>query len=720
MKVIKKDGTLEDYNEQKIIDACNKAARRAMIELSSKDYTKILNDVWTKIEESYDDDTNIEIYDMHNIVESVLEEDFPQIAKMYKEYRNYKKDFVHMMDNVYAKSQSIRYIGDKSNANTDSALVATKRSLIYNELSSELYKKFFLTHDEKQAAKDGYIYIHDRSARLDTVNCCLFDVGSVMKNGFEMGNIWYNEPNYLDTAFDVMGDIILSTAAQQYGGFTVPEVDKILEPYAEKSYSKYYEEYMDVAFDVDSCFERPELEEKADKYATDKVRRDFEQGWQGIEMKLNSVGSSRGDYPFVTMTTGLARSKFGKMASITLLNVHSEGQGKKGFKRPVLFPKIVFLYDKELHGDGSDKYPLADVFNAGIDCSAKTMYPDWLSLTGDGYVAEMYKKYKRIVSPMGCRAFLSPWYEKGGMYPESQDDKPVFVGRFNLGVVSLHLPMILAKARRESKDFYEVLNYYLELIRNLHKRTYDYIGELRASVNPVAFCEGGFYNGHLKPEDKIKSILPPMTMSYGITALNELQRLYNGKSIREDGQFALEVMKYINDYTNRIKKEDHILYAIYGTPAESLCGLQVEQFRKIYGIIENVSDREYVSNSFHCHVSEDINPIEKQDKEGRFWDLFNGGKIQYCRYNLGYNKNAIKTLVLRAMDKGFYEGVNLAMCYCEDCGYQQVEMDICPKCGSKMITKIDRMNGYLGFTRVHGQTRYNEAKNAEIKDRVSM
>lgn len=440
MKVIKKDGTLEDYNEQKIIDACNKAARRAMIELSSKDYTKILNDVWTKIEESYDDDTNIEIYDMHNIVESVLEEDFPQIAKMYKEYRNYKKDFVHMMDNVYAKSQSIRYIGDKSNANTDSALVATKRSLIYNELSSELYKKFFLTHDEKQAAKDGYIYIHDRSARLDTVNCCLFDVGSVMKNGFEMGNIWYNEPNYLDTAFDVMGDIILSTAAQQYGGFTVPEVDKILEPYAEKSYKKYYEEFYNTIKIIEEtdgvyldCLSNVNFDHNADKYATDKVRRDFEQGWQGIEMKLNSVGSSRGDYPFVTMTTGLARSKFGKMASITLLNVHSEGQGKKGFKRPVLFPKIVFLYDKELHGDGSDKYPLADVFNAGIDCSAKTMYPDWLSLTGDGYVAEMYKKYKRIVSPMGCRAFLSPWYERGGMKPADENDTPVFVGRFNLG-----------------------------------------------------------------------------------------------------------------------------------------------------------------------------------------------------------------------------------------------------------------------------------------------
>lgn len=722
IRIIKKDGTLEDFDEQKIVNACDKAARRAMFEFSENDYSIILNDVWQKIEELYEDDSNIEIYDMHNIVESVLEEDFPVVAKMYKEYRNYKKDFVHMMDKVYERSQAIRYIGDKNNANTDSALVATKRSLIYNELSSQLYKKFFLTHDEKQAMKDGYIYIHDRSARLDTFNCCLFDIGSVMKNGFEMGNIWYNEPNYLDTAFDVMGDIILSTAAQQYGGFTVPEVDKILEPYAEKSYDKYFNEYLEICEDVNGII--PEVMdyrcEKACEYATEKVERDFEQGWQGIEYKLNSVGSSRGDYPFVTMTVGLATSKFGKMAAITLLNVHKEGQGKKGFKRPVLFPKIVFLYDKDLHGDGSKKYPSADVFNAGIECSAKTMYPDWLSLTGDGYVAEMYKKYKRVVSPMGCRAFLSPWYEKGGMHPADKNDKPVFEGRFNLGVVSLHLPMILAKARRESKNFYEVLNYYLEMIRNLHKRTYEYIGELRASVNPIAFCEGGLLGGHLKPDDKIKSLLPPMTLSYGITALNELQRLYNGKSIREDGEFALEVMKYINDYTNKIKEEDHLLYAIYGTPAESLCGLQIKQFRKIYGIIENVSDKEYVSNSFHCHVSEDMSPIEKQDKEGRFWNYFNGGKIQYCRYNLGYNKEAIKTLVLRAMDKGFYEGVNLAMCYCEDCGYQQVEMDVCPKCGSKMITKIDRMNGYLGFTRVHGETRYNEAKNAEIKDRVSM
>ena len=405
MWVIKKDGTLEEYNEQKIINAVTKAARRAMVNLTDQEYGEICSGVWEKLIENDLEDTDI--CEMHNIVEAVLEEHQPLVAKMYKEYRNYKKDFIHMMDKVYAKSQSIRYIGDKSNANTDSSLVATKRSLIYNELSSELYKKFFLTQEEKQAMKDGYIYIHDRSARLDTFNCDLMRIGTIMKDGFEMGNVWYDEPNSLDTAFDVMGDIILSTAAQQYGGFTIPQVDKILSPYAQKSYDKYYQEYLETAFEVldydKAVIEAKDeyLVQKAKAYATRKVKRDFEQGWQGIEYKLNTVGSSRGDYPFVTVTIGLATDTFGKMASITLLNVHKEGQGKKGFKRPVLFPKIVFLYDKKLHGDGSEEYPCGDVFNAGIECSSKTMYPDWLSLSGKGYVSEMYQKYGEVVSPMG-------------------------------------------------------------------------------------------------------------------------------------------------------------------------------------------------------------------------------------------------------------------------------------------------------------------------------
>lgn len=715
--VIKKDGTLQPYDDQKIIDATNKAAARSMVTMTEDDYSVICNRVYEELESENFEEEQIPVSYIHNVVENVLLALYPSVGKSYQEYRNYKLDFVHMMDEVYEKSQSIMYIGDKDNANTDSALVATKRSLIYNVLNKNLYKKFFMTVAEKQACNDGYIYVHDMSARRDTFNCCLFRVGEVMKDGFEMANQWYNEPNTLDTAFDVMGDIILSVAAQQYGGFTIPRVDSILVPYAKKSYDFYIQEYVDIIFGATGLDIDRSVGSKADKYAMKKVCREFEQGWQGIEYKLNTVGSARGDYPFVTMTFGLDTTKFGKMASITFLNVHKNGQGKKGHKRPVLFPKLVFLYDKNLHGPGCIN---EDVFNAGIECSMKTMYPDWLSLTGDGYVSEMYKKYGEVVSPMGCRAFLSPWYERGGMEPADDQDKPVFEGRFNLGVVSLHLPMILQKARNESKDFYAVLDHYLEMIRGIHKRTYDYLGEMKASVDPVAFCEGGLYGGDLNPSDKIKPILKPMTLSFGITALNELQRLYNGKSIAEDGYFALEVMKYINDKVTEFKKEDGLLYAIYGTPAESLCGLQVEQFRKKYGIIENVSDREYVSNSFHCHVTEDISPIQKQDLEERFWNYFNGGKIQYCRYPVNYNKEAVVTLIKRAMEKGFYEGVNLSLCYCEDCGYEQLDMDVCPQCGSSSITKIDRMNGYLGYTRVHGDTRYNPAKNVEIKERVSM
>lgn len=705
MYVIKKDHTHEAWNVQKVVVAVNKSAYRAMVKFTQEELDFICSFVEEKARSLGRE--GIPIAEMHNIVEAALEQVKPEVAKSYRDYRNYKQDFVKMLDEVYKKSQSIMYIGDKENSNSDSALVSTKRSLIYNQLNKELYQKFFMTTEELQACRDGYIYIHDMSARRDTMNCCLFNVKDVLTGGFEMGNLWYNEPKTLEVAFDVIGDIVLSAASQQYGGFTVPSVDLLLEPFAEKSYEKYYRRYIDMGLTA----------RIADREAMKDIQKDFDQGFQGWEYKFNTVASSRGDYPFITMTFGTGTGKFAKIASITMLHVRRKGQGKKSCKKPVLFPKLVFLYDENLHGPGKE---LEDVFEAGILCSSKSMYPDWLSLTGEGYVAEVYKKYGAIISPMGCRAFLSPWFERGGMEPADAEDKPVFVGRFNIGAVSLHLPMIYAKAKQESRPFFEVLDYYLELIRQLHIRTYAYLGEMRASTNPLAYCEGGFYGGHLKFHEKIKPLLKTATASFGITALNELQELYNGKSLVEDGQFAIDTLQHINDKIAEYKKADGNLYAIYGTPAESLCGLQITQFRKKYGVIEHVSDRPYVSNSFHCHVTEDITPIEKQDLEKRFWDLSNGGKIQYVKYPIDYNLDAIRTLVRRAMKLGFYEGVNLSLAYCDDCGHQELEMDVCPKCGSKNLTKIERMNGYLSYSRVKGDTRLNDAKMAEIAERKSM
>ncbi len=910
--VEKKSKSLQEFDISYIFNAVDKAAERVMIKLSKDDKNKLEEEIYNRVNKHVkkDIDTGINIIPvsiLHNIVELSLDEINEKIAKSYRDYRDYKISFVRILDNVFKKAQAINYIGDKDNANTDSALVSTKRSLIYNQLNKELYQKFNMTPDELQACNDGYIYIHDMVARRDTFNCCLYDIESVLTGGFEMGNVWYNEPKTIDTAFDVIGDIVLSAAAQQYGGFTIPEIDKILVPYAKKSFIAHMKDAIELIYtdredlklmymsivdansdkdkNINNIKEIHPVLAKVYDYAIKKLEKDIEQGFQGWEYKFNTVGSSRGDYPFITITFGLETSMFGRMINKICLNTRRNGQGKDGFKKPVLFPKLTFLYDKNLHGEGKE---LEDVFMAAIDCSQKTMYPDYLSLTGDGYIPSIYKKYGKAISLMGCvhgsssvkvcgksindhcviyednieklwniisknsnykpiqqidgddrfsyiefnnpidlqvwdnkvgtyvgvkkfvrnitnkwikiklyndyelictpdhplpvlfkgrtradeicvndeliidnsdnrssrvasittiscdqeysydfetetdhftvnsiyshncRASLSPWYEKGGMEPADETDIPIFTGRFNMGAVTLHLPMILAKSREENRDFYEVLNYYMEMIRTIHKRTYKYLGKMKASTNPLAYCEGGIYGGHLQPNETIEKLLAPMTMSFGITALNELQVLYNGKTIREDGKFALEVMEWINKKIDEYKHEDNILYAIYGTPAETLAGLQAKQFKNKYGIIKGVSDRGYVTNSFHCHVSEEMDPIEKQDKEKRFWDLFNGGKIQYCKYPINYNKEAMITLIRRAMDMGFYEGVNLSLAYCEDCGHEELSMDVCPKCGSKNLTKIERMNGYLGYSRVKGQTRFNDSKMEEFKDRISM
>lgn len=720
INIIKKSGVKEEFNPEKIIKAVNKSAERAIYrKFTEEESEKILDYIKNDIKEYKESDIPVEI--MHSFVENALSNVCKEACEEYKKYRNWKRLFAEDYEEVYQEINQLNFRGDKDNANTDSSLVSTRKTMSYSILNKKLYQRFFLTTKELQSCKDGYIYIHDMSARRDTFNCCLFDIEEVLTGGFEMGNIFYNEPKSLDVAFDVIGDIVLAVASQQYGGFTLPQIDKVLEPYAWKSYWRYCQEYDEINADIGSK-QYPDsdyIDKQREKWALNKVKKEFEQGFQGWEMKFNTVASSRGDYPFITITAGLNCSKFGIMCNVAMYKVRQEGQGKPGRKKPVLFPKIVFLYDEKLHYPGKG-LPGQEIWDAGIECSMKAMYPDYLSLTGKGYVASMYLKYGEVISPMGCRAFLSPWYERGGMKPADSTDKPIFVGRFNLGVVSLHLPMIYAKSQEENRDFYEVLDEYLEMGRFIHKRTIDYLGEMKAYSNPVAFCEGGLYGGHLNLNDKIAPILKASTASFGITALNELQEIYNGKSIAEDGEFALEVMRYINDKIAQFKEEDGILYAIYGSPAESLCGLQIKQFRKKYGIIKGVSDRPYVSNSFHCHVTEDITPIEKQDKEGRFWNLFNGGKIQYVRYPLNYNKKAVETLILRAMDEGFYEGVNMSLAYCDDCGHQELEMDTCPICGSKNLTKIDRMNGYLAYSRIKGDTRLNDAKMAEIAERKSM
>ena len=419
IKILKKNGEEQTFNGEKIKRAIRKSAERVCVTLSDKDEKKVVDTVKKQLQFNQ---TAVPVSTVHNMVEVALDSVNSDVAKSYREFRDNKAQFASMLDKVYSKKLSLNFVGDRSNANSDSALVTTQKAIVYNELNSELYKKFFLTQKEERAMSDGYIYVHDRGSRLDTINCCLFDMENLLKGGFFMGNLDYTEPKTLDVAFDLIGDVTLNAASFQYGGFTIPEVDKLLAPYAKKSYNSYFADFIRIKIGLNGYIEEgkdywtwktldglsPSTEQMielkkyikdADEYATNKVRREFEQGFQSWEMKFNSVASSRGDYPFTALTFGIGTGKFETMCSSIALKVRKNGQGKGKFKHPVLFPKLSFFYDENLHGEGKE---LEWLFDEALECSMKTMYPDFISCTGDGYAPSIYKKYGITISRMGC------------------------------------------------------------------------------------------------------------------------------------------------------------------------------------------------------------------------------------------------------------------------------------------------------------------------------
>lgn len=378
--VIKKDGRKEKFDSTKIKNAVSKSANRVLIKLNENEYDKITYKIVSFLILNAIEEVSVE--DLHLMVERSTSLVNKEVAESYRSYRNYKKTLHEMTDEVWNRTQTILYRGDKENSNADSTLVSTKQSLIRGELARQFYRHFFLTDAEREATKIGFVYNHDEKDRLFTFNCCLADVGNVMKGGFENANIWMNEPKTLDVACDVLGDIIMSMSAQQYGGFTVPHIDKILAPYCIKSHNRYIEEIVEDAEDV-YCEGEGYFSIDMNKVyarAKKKVYRELKQGIQGFEIKLNTVASSRGDYPFVTFSFGAYEDlpicslerEYAKMICEVICKVRKEGQGKDGYKKPVLFPKLNFLYIEHLHGENKqDEY----LYDLAIECSAKAMYP---------------------------------------------------------------------------------------------------------------------------------------------------------------------------------------------------------------------------------------------------------------------------------------------------------------------------------------------------------
>lgn len=706
--VIKKNGLRTPFLFEKIKTAVSKSANRCGYQLSEDEYQQIE----LEVDRVLGDKSTANVADIHHAVESALEVVSPDVAKEYKNYRNYKTSFAKSWDDIYKQSRDVMYLGDRENANFDSSLNSTKGSLIRSFLTKELYKKFELRQDELQAITDGYIYIHDLNNLLfRQINCCLFDVGQLLSGGFTMSAIEYMEPKCVLSALQVIGDIALNATAQQFGGWTVPEIDKILIKYVRKSIVKHTKDLIATSRILGTKIVDPE---KLHKLVMEKVEEELIQGFQSIEMKLNTVPCSRGDFAFTTLSFGNVKDsedpELQRMIARAILTVRMNGQGKHG--RPVVFPKLVYLYSKEQHKEKEQQ----ELFDHAILCTSKAMYPDYLSIDSQyGDVSRIFNTHGVVTSPMGCRSYLSE-------YIDPETNKAIAVGRANIGAVSLNLPMIWMKAKEEGREFLDVLHVYLEMIRNFLKRRYDYLSKAPASSNPLAFTQGGLYKGYLKPDEPIGDLVKSFTASFGITALNELNALMTGKQLHETGIDAVEpIVDYINDFIKLAKAKDGYLYALYGTPAESLCGTQLNQFKAKYGVIQGVSDRAYFTNSFHMHVSADIDHFTKQDLEFKLFHKVPGGHIVYNRVIGRHNLQGIKQTCLRGMDLGLYQGFNYELAMCDDCGADdENDFAVCPKCGSRHVTTIGRLCGYLGMVRTNGSSRFNDAKLMEFRDRISM
>lgn len=699
MKIIKKDGTVEGWNGEKIKEAVYKAAARV------NQYVEpdILDKLVEKVHSCLIIDRDAPTKDLHKEVIHYLRYfGLDDIANSYQEYRDYKNTYAKSFEKVKDEADNVLLLGDRENANFDSSLVSTKGSLIKGYLTKELYRQFYLSKEEKELTKRGDIYIHDmRDMLMGSINCCLFDIGNVLRGGFSMSNVDYTEPTSVLSALQVIGDITLVATAQQFGGFTLAEIDKVLLPYAKKTYDNAFKKYFEQCnMDYDeSC-----------AMAMGDLKRELEQGFQSLELKLNTVPCSRGDFAFTTLTFGtwdimmddLDRDIM-RMIGETILDTRMKGHGGK----QVVFPKLVFLYDEDkIEADEDHK----ELFHKAVECSSKCMYPDYLSLN-HGKVGEIYQRTGAITSPMGCRAYLTEWHDP-------KTGEAITIGRCNIGAVSLNLPLILAYSLKNNVDFFNVLEDRLQVIREFLKKRYDMIRHTKACTNPMCFTQGGLHNGNLSPDDEIGDLVNYMTASFGVTALNELNILATGKTLYQDPWFAEGVLKHINDKVEQFKKEDGYLYAVYGTPAESLCGVQAKQYAEYTG---DNQFGEYFTNSFHMHVNEPITPFEKQDAEYKMFHMCNGGHIQYVRVTNPENLQALKALVLRGMEKGYYQGINFDSVYCEDCHKHSTNaMNKCPHCGSTNLSVISRVCGYLGYTKANGGTRMNDAKLAEIKDRVSM
>ena len=705
MKIIKRDGRIVDYDRQKIEVAIEKANRD--VTGKEKATQKEIKEIIDYIESL--GKRRILVEDVQDIIEEKLMEIGKyKLAKEYIVYR-YNRALVRKSNTTdesilgLIRNENKELAEENSNKNT--MIASTQRDYIAGEVSRDLTNRLLLPEKIVKAHQEGILHFHDADYFVQPIfNCCLINIGDMLDNGTVMNGKLIESPKSFQVACIVMTQIIAAVASNQYGGQSVDI--KHLGKYLRKSYNKYKKQ---IEEKYKGKLSGSTIEELVDA----RVRHELESGVQTIQYQINTLMTTNGQTPFVTLFLHLDEKdpyiKENAMIIEEILKQRIQGvKNEAGVYVTPAFPKLVYVLDENNCLKGG-KYDY--LTRLAVKCSAKRMYPDYIS------AKKMRENYEgNVFSPMGCRSFLSPWKDENGNYK--------FEGRFNQGVVSINLPQIAIIADGDEDKFWKLLDERLELCKEaLMCRHYALLGTT-SDISPIHWQYGAI--ARLEKGEKIDKLLYGgySTMSLGYIGIYEMTKLMKGVShtTPEGHDFALKVMKYLRGATDKWKKETNIGFALYGTPAESLCYKFARLDKEKFGTIKDVTDKGYYTNSYHVDVREKIDAFEKLSFESEFQKISSGGAISYVEIpNMQHNIIALESAVKFIYDNIQYAEFNTKSDYCQVCGFDG-EIIIndnneweCPNCGNKDHSKMNVVRRTCGYL---GENFWNAGKTKEIKQRV--
>ena len=705
MKVIKRDGTTVDFDANKIIRAIQKAnvAVEPEYQIEEAKIKEIAANVQARNRK------RLLVEDIQDMVEhGLMEEGKFELAKQYIIYR-YQRALVRKANTTDESILSLIRNNNKDvmeeNSNKNATMAATQRDLIAGEVSKDLTKRLMLPEKISKAHEQGILHFHDADYFIQPIfNCCLINIGDMLDNGTVMNGKMIESPKSFQVACTVMTQIIASVASSQYGGQSVDI--RHLGKYLRRSYEKFKKSILEAAGgDIDA--------DTLERLTNERLRYELKGGVQTIQYQINTLMTTNGQSPFVTLFLNLQEDdpylKENAMIVEEILRQRLQGiKNDEGVYVTPAFPKLVYVLDEHNCLKGG-KYDY--ITRLAVKCSAKRMYPDYIS------AKKMRENYEgNVFSPMGCRSFLSPWKDENGNYK--------FEGRFNQGVVSINLPQIGIIAKGDEAKFWELLDERLELCYEALMCRHNALKGIKSDVSPVHWQYGAI--ARLQKGETIDKYLENgySTISLGYIGLYELTKLMKGVShtdpVGED--FALRVMKRLRGACEKWKAKTGLGFGLYGTPAESLCYRFARIDKERFGSIEDVTDKGYYTNSYHVDVREHIDAFSKFKFESQFQNISSGGAISYVEIpNMRHNLEALEEVVKFIYDNIQYAEFNTKSDYCHVCGFDG-EITInddneweCPVCHNKdhaKMTVIRRTCGYLG------ENFWNVGKTKEIKARV--